>query len=110
MYESEEDEEHLRRIPIFDTRADLHESDSDDDSNVEIVSNVDENENELIEWTTYLRLNSDDNEDSGPDDLLAHSSKLVAYSSSNASSDEEEHNKTSRKNNEQTTLDSFWKK
>jgi hypothetical protein len=57
-------EEHLAPLPGVVTNSILDESNSDDDSCVEITSVVDENDNELIKWTSYLQLNLDNDEDS----------------------------------------------
>jgi hypothetical protein len=79
-------EEHLAPLPVADTQADSNNSDSDEDSNVEVTSNVDENESELVKWTTYLQING---EDSDEDDTSVQPSTLVSYSSSDLSSDNE---------------------
>ena len=71
-------EEHLAPLPGVITNSLLDESSSDNDSSVEVMSIVDENEYELIKWTNYLQLNSDSDED----DPLNQSATLVAYSSS----------------------------
>ncbi|CAF4920223.1 unnamed protein product, partial [Rotaria magnacalcarata] len=52
-------EEHLAPLPGVITNSLLDESSSDNDSSVEVMSIVDENEYELIKWTNYLQLNSD---------------------------------------------------
>ncbi|CAF2057137.1 unnamed protein product, partial [Rotaria magnacalcarata] len=85
MYEVEEIEEHLLSMPSFNANSILEESDSDDESCVEVTSDIDENENELVEWTKYLQLNSD----SDADQPSTPSATLVGYSSSEASSDNE---------------------
>ncbi|CAF4521138.1 unnamed protein product, partial [Rotaria sp. Silwood2] len=65
------------------------ESSSDNDSCIEITSVVDENENKLIEWTSYLQLNSDSDEDSDENYSSTQPAPLVNYSSSESSSDDE---------------------
>lgn len=65
------------------------ESNSDDDSCVEVTSVVDENENELIEWTNYLRIDPDSDEDGDEDDPSTQTKSLVNYPSSESSSDNE---------------------
>ncbi|CAF3058209.1 unnamed protein product [Rotaria socialis] len=85
MYEVEEIEEHLLSMPSFNANSILEESDSDDESCVEVTPDIDENENELVEWAKYLQLNSD----SDADQPSTPSATLVDYSSSEASSDNE---------------------
>ena len=67
----------------------MDESSSDDDSCAEIISVVDENENELIKWTTYLQLNSDSDDDSDENYSSTQPAPLVNYSSSESSTDDE---------------------
>ncbi|CAF3881307.1 unnamed protein product [Rotaria sp. Silwood1] len=86
MYGDEGIEEHLASLLIIDAEAHSDKSDSEEDSDVEITSDVNENESELIKWTTYLQIND---EDSDQDDQLVQSQALVTYSSSNSSNDNE---------------------
>ncbi len=74
MYEIEE---HLAPLPGVGINSLSDESDSDDNSCVEITSTIDENENELIKWTNYLHLNSDD-EDNDEDTPSTQSASLVS--------------------------------
>ena len=81
-------DEHL--APILGVNNDAMTDESDlDDSCVEITSLVDENESELIEWTTYLQLNSTSDDDSGERFTSTRSASLVQYSPSEDSSDNE---------------------
>jgi hypothetical protein len=81
-------DEHL--VPIIGVNDDVISDESDlDDSCVEISSVVDENESELIEWTTYLQLNSSSDNDSGDRLTSTRSASLVQYSPSEDSSDNE---------------------
>jgi hypothetical protein len=82
-------EEHLAPLPAVVTNSLVDESSSDDDSCVEITSVVDENENELIKWTSYLQVNSDSDEDSDENYRSTQPAPLVNYSSSESSSDDE---------------------
>ena len=64
------DETHL--LPISDTHKsieDLDSSDSDDD--VEVVSNLDTQENELVDMSAYLRISSSEESDDNSDDPFA---------------------------------------
>ncbi|CAF4813286.1 unnamed protein product [Rotaria sp. Silwood1] len=104
-------EEHLAPLPGVVTNSLLDESSSDDDSCVEITSVVDENENELIKWTTYLQLNSDSNDDSDENYSSTQPAPLVNYSSSESSSDNENllqssHQSTSSNNNSNVDITS----
>ena len=81
-------DEHLAPIIGVDKDSITDESDLDD-SCVEIASVVDENESELIKWTTYLQLNSSSDDDSGTGLTSTQSASLVQYSSSEESSDNE---------------------
>ncbi|CAF3269661.1 unnamed protein product [Rotaria socialis] len=83
-------EEHLAPLPGVITNSLLDESSSDNDSSVEVMSIVDENEYELIKWTNYLQLNSDSDDDSDDNYSSTQPALLVNYSSSESSSDEEE--------------------
>ncbi|CAF4669981.1 unnamed protein product, partial [Rotaria socialis] len=89
MYEVEEIEEHLAPISGVGINSISDESDFADDLSVEITSNVDENENELIKWTNYLQLNSDSDEDNDQDYPSIQSATLLQCSSLEASSDNE---------------------
>ena len=81
-------DEHL--APILGVNNDAMTDESDlDDSCIEITSVVDENESELIEWTTYLQLNSSSDDDSGERWTSTQSASLVQYSPSEDSSDNE---------------------
>jgi hypothetical protein len=105
MYEVEE---HLAPLPNVGKNSLSDGSDSDDDSGVEITSTIDENENELIKWTNYLQLNSDDDEDTDEDVPSTQFTPLVDYSLAEPSSDDDNllqssHQPTSSNNN---TLDS----
>ncbi|CAF4078456.1 unnamed protein product [Rotaria sordida] len=82
-------EEHLAPLPGVSTNSFLDKSSSDNDSCVEITSVVDENENELIEWTRYLQLNPNSDEDSDENYSSTQPAPLVNYSSSESSSDGE---------------------
>jgi hypothetical protein len=93
--EIEEIEEHLAPLLGVGTSSFFDESNSDDDSCVEITSIIDENENELIKWTNYLQLNSDSDENSDEDHLTTESVTLVGYSSSEPSSDDENFSQSS---------------
>lgn len=79
-------EEHLIPLPGVVSNSLPIESSSEDDSCVEITSIVDENENELIQFASYLQINSDSDEDSEEDYPSTQPTALVNYSSS---SDEE---------------------
>jgi hypothetical protein len=92
MYEIEE---HLAPLPGVGMNSLSNESDSDDDSCVEITSTIDENEKKLIKWTNYLQLNSDD-DDSDEDTPSTQSALLVDYSSSDPSSDDENFSQSSQ--------------
>ncbi|CAM2699839.1 unnamed protein product [Rotaria socialis] len=83
-------EEHLAPLPGVITNSLLDESSSDNDSSVEVMSIVDENEYELIKWTNYLQLNSDSDDDSDDNYSSTQPALLVNYSSSESSSDEEQ--------------------
>ena len=85
MCEIEEIEEHLAPLPDVGTNSFSNESNSDNDSCVEITPIVDENKNELIKWTNYLQLNSASDED----DPSTQSATLVDYSSLEPSRDNE---------------------
>ncbi|CAF4111235.1 unnamed protein product, partial [Rotaria magnacalcarata] len=85
----EEVEEHLAPISGVAANSILDESDLAEDSCVEITSNFDENENELIKWTNYLQLSSNSDDDSDQDHSSTQSVKLVDYLSSESSSDNE---------------------
>ncbi|CAF1372276.1 unnamed protein product [Rotaria magnacalcarata] len=89
MYVVEEVEEHLAPISGVAANSILDESDLAEDSCVEITSNFDENENELIKWTNYLQLSSNSDDDSDQDHSSTQSVKLVDYLSSESSSDNE---------------------
>ena len=54
-----------------------------------VTSVVDENENKLIKWTSYLQLNSHSDEDSDANYPSTQPVSLVNYSSSELSSDDE---------------------
>ncbi|CAF3810711.1 unnamed protein product [Rotaria sp. Silwood1] len=104
-------EEHLAPLPGVVTNSLLDESSSDDDSCVEITSVVDENENELIKWTTYLQLNSNSDDDSDENYSSTQPAPLVNYSSSESSSDNENllqssHQSTSSNNNSNVDITS----
>ena len=81
--------EHLASLPGVVPNSLLDESNSDDNSCVEITSVVDENENELIKWTNYLQLNSDSDNDSDENYSSTQPAPLVNYSSSESSTDDE---------------------
>ncbi|CAF1310881.1 unnamed protein product [Adineta ricciae] len=82
-------EEHLAPLSAIVTNSFLDESISDDDSGVEITSLIEENENDLIKWTTYLQLNSDSDEDSDENCSSTQPASLVNYSLSESSSEDE---------------------
>lgn len=93
MYQIEDAEEHLAPLPRLPNHLSEDESDLDEDSCVEITSNVDETEIELMKWTDYLQINSsgdDDNSDDNDndDDGSSLSTNLVPYSSSESSDNE----------------------
>jgi hypothetical protein len=82
--------EHLAPLPRFETNAD--DSNSSDDSDMEIVSTYDPDEHELIQLSTYLRVDSDsednnetENEEKENDSSSCH---LVSYSNSDDSADD----------------------
>ncbi|CAF1342265.1 unnamed protein product [Rotaria sordida] len=87
MYEVEEIEEHFAPISGVDTGSISEKSDFDDDSCIEIISNIDENENESVKLANYLQLNSDSDEDIDQDYSSTPSATLVDYLSSEVSSD-----------------------
>ncbi|CAF1347067.1 unnamed protein product, partial [Rotaria sordida] len=82
MYEVEEIEEHFAPISGVDTGSISEKSDFDDDSCIEIISNIDENENESVKLANYLQLNSDSDEDIDQDYSSTPSATLVDYLSS----------------------------
>ena len=90
MYQVEETEEHLAALPCLTNHLNEDKSDLDEDSCIEITSNVDEMETELIKWTDYLQINSrNDDDDDNDDEVPIPSVNLVPYSSSEESSDNE---------------------
>ena len=94
-------DEHL--APIIGVNDDVISDEFDlDDSCVEISSVVDENESELIEWTTYLQLNSSSDNDSGERFTSARSASLVQYSPSEDSSDNESASHTTQSSSKVT--------
>jgi len=90
------EEEHL--VPIYQyensvsDHSDHSDNSSSDDSDIEITSNVDEAENELIRLSTYLQFDSEnDTDDDETFDWPAPPPPLI-YSNSSASDDEEQNN------------------
>jgi hypothetical protein len=87
-------EQHL--LPIYQYEnsgaadSDISDDSNDDDSDVEITSTVDEAENELIQLSTYLQLDSENDIDE-TFDWPAPPPSLI-YSNSSTSGDEEENN------------------
>lgn len=79
-----ENSEHLAPLPSFQEHN--YDSNSSDDSEVEITSTIDPNEYELIQLSAYLRVNSDsgDSDESDGDDKENNSTSnsLVPYPSS----------------------------
>jgi len=94
-------EEHL--VPIYrcenigSDNSDSSDDSNDDDSDVEITSTVDEAENELIQLSTYLQLDSENDIDE-TFDWSAPPASLI-YSNSSTSRDEEENNFPQMTNN-----------
>ena len=82
--------EHLGPLPGLDSND--TDSDSSNDSEVEIVSIFDPTEHELVQLGTYLSLGSDSGEGSGAEDEEkendSSSNPLVFYSSSDGSDDD----------------------
>ena len=61
------DEIHL--LPISDTHKSIEDFDSSDsDDDVEVVSNLDTQENELVDMSAYLRIGSSEESDDNNDD------------------------------------------
>lgn len=89
MCEIHDDEEHLAPIRRMKNQLTDDDSDPDNESLVEIVSTIDEEEKELIKWTDYLQLNSSDDDDSDEDHVSIPAIGLVQYSSSEESSGDE---------------------
>ncbi|CAF1019342.1 unnamed protein product [Adineta ricciae] len=82
-------DDYLAPIPHLNTESFSEESSSDDDSCVEITSNIDENEKELIKWSNYLQIDSNDDDDSDENYSSDQPTQLVNYSTSGSSYDEE---------------------
>jgi len=90
------EEEHL--VPIYQyensvsDHSDHSDNSSSDDSDIEITSNVDEAENELIRLSTYLQFDSEnDTDDDETFDWPAPPPPLI-HSNSSTSDDEEQNN------------------
>lgn len=94
----EEIEEHLIPLRCGCANSTSDESSSDDDSCVEVCSNIDESEMELIEWTNYLQRDSADDCASDHESQSVEPLTLVDYSSSEDSSDNEGNSHYSHEN------------
>ena len=83
------DETHL--LPTSDTHKSIEDFDnSDSDDDVEVVSNLDTQENELVDMSAYLRIGSSEESDDNNDHPLA--STLVIGSTCSRSDSENEDN------------------
>ncbi|CAF1478988.1 unnamed protein product [Adineta steineri] len=65
---------HLQTLQGFN-KINEEETDSSDDSEVEVTSEIDEHENHIINFNTYLNIHSDDEE---KDDKLNNDSNSVS--------------------------------
>jgi len=94
-------EQHLVSIYQYENLgaadSDISADSNDDDLDVEITSTVDEAENELIQLSTYLQLDSENDIDE-TFDWSAPPASLI-YSNSSTSRDEEENNFLQMTNN-----------
>lgn len=63
MEDLENVDEHLAPLLRSTDRLNEYEADFDEDSCVEVASNFDETEIELIKWTDYLQINSSSDDD-----------------------------------------------
>jgi hypothetical protein len=83
------DESHL--LPISDTHKSIEDFDSSDsDDDVEVVSNLDTQENELVDMSAYLRIGSSDESDDNNDDPFA-STLVIGSTCSRSDSENEDH-------------------
>ena len=89
MCEIQDDEEHLALIPRINDHLTDDDCGADEDSFVEIVSTIDEEEKELIKWTDYLQINSSGDDGNNEDHASIPSTSLVQYPSSEESSSDE---------------------
>jgi hypothetical protein len=65
------EEQHLLSLGVVDEDSSFNDyNSSDDDSSVEITSTIDEYESELVRLSTYLQLESDDDDGDDVDQVL----------------------------------------
>ncbi len=90
-------EEHL--VPIYQyensssDKSDISDDSNDDDSDIEIASTVDEAGNELIQLSTYLQFDSENDNDEADDETFDWPAPPPPLIDSNSStSDDEEQN------------------
>ena len=83
------DEAHL--LPISNTHKSIEDFDSSDsDDDVEVVSNLDTQENELVDMSAYLRIGSSEESDDNHDDPSA-STLMIGSTCSRSDSENEDH-------------------